>query len=70
MSWVALQIASTRAARPTAVSWVGSLLGRSRAMAAITATSTSCISSSQPRRRSGHGIGQRSSSGAQNSLRV
>ncbi len=70
MSCVALHTANTSAANPIAVRWAGSLLGRSRAIAAITTTSISCISSSQPRRRSGQGIGHRSSNGAQNSLRV
>ena len=70
MSCVALHIASTRAAMPMALRLAGSVLGRSRAMAAITATSNSCITNNQPRRRSGQAIGQRSSSGAQKSLRV
>lgn len=55
---------------PMAVRLVGSWPGRSPAMAAMRATSSSCTSSNQPRRRSGQGIGQRSSSGAQAIFRV
>jgi hypothetical protein len=64
MSWLARTTASSKAIAPIAVRLAGSLLGRSNVMALITATRAICRSSSQPRRRSGQGSGQRSSAGA------
>ena len=70
MSWVALTTARSTAIRPIASRLAWLRPGLSRAMAPITATSRIWRSSNQPRRRSGQGIGQRSSSGAQTILRV
>ena len=70
MSWLALTTASSSAIAPIVARVRGSVSGRSRPIAAITPTRVSWSSSSQPRRRSGQGIGQRSSSGAQNIFRV
>jgi len=70
MSWLALTTASSTAITPISVRLAASELGRSRAMAPITITRVSCSTSNQPRRRSGHCKGQRSSNGAQNILSV
>jgi len=51
-----------------AVRLAGSVLGRSRAIPAITATSATCSARIQPRRRSGQALGQRIGSGSGGSV--